>query len=188
MKTKRILKNSAVLVAVLIGSHFFALGMSRVESFALSQFTAAKANAISLTAETLGLEKKVEIDPLTVEELAEREALRAGLNPAIIRAIMHVESRGKQYAESPKGAIGLMQIMPANYKRVGLSHWSELFAPENNVRAGVQIFSEELKTYGGDVFKALIAYNGGPQAVKGAYPDCVKYAQNVLNIAARDIR
>lgn len=187
MNTKRITKNTAVAVAVLVGSHFFAVGMHRVESFVGEQATIAKANAISLTAETLGLEKKIEVDSLTVEQIAEREALRAQLNPAIIRAVMHVESRGKQYAESPVGAIGLLQIMPANAKRCGLAHWSKLYEPEANVRCGVRILSEEMKTYN-DVFKALVAYNGGPRAVKTALPESVRYAQNVLNRAATDIR
>lgn len=187
MNIKRITKNTAVAAAVLVGSHFFAVGWHRVESFVGEQATIAKANAISLTAEKLGLEKKIEIDPLTAEELAEREAVPRGISPAVMRALFHFESRNKDKAISPKGAIGLGQVMPANAKRCGVEVW-DLFRPDVNARCSAQILSEERETYRGNMFLALMAYHGGPMAVKQNWPVSQQYALNILNRAATDIR
>jgi len=78
----------------------------------------------------------VEPPQLTAEQLADRAALMQGINPALVRAVMHVESRGDAVAISPKGAIGLMQIMPANYERCGLEHPGKLYEPDINVACG----------------------------------------------------
>lgn len=185
---KRTLRSFVKVVLVALVAHLFSAGVMVVERSASLAYEHTRNYIRFRVAERLELEPIKIVDSFTADELAERAALRRKLNPSLLRAIKHVESRGKALAESPKGAIGLMQIMPANAKRCGLKHYSQLFDPETNIDCGAQIISEELNTYGGDAIKALIAYNGGPRAVKAGYPESVKYAQNVLATMSRDIR
>lgn len=114
---------------------------------------------------------------LTPEQLADRAALLRGINPALVRAVMHVESRGKIDAVSIKGAVGLLQVMPANYKRCGLEHPGKLWEPEINVACGTQILAEELKNHKLD--DALRVYNGGPKALKRGFKESEQYVQKV---------
>ena len=181
-------KISGVGAVAGIALHLLSHGYVRAEYALAEKFTATKAAVIQGLAEDFGYERKVELEQLTFEDLAEKEALVHGLNPALVRAVMHVESRGKEFAESPLGARGPLQIMPANYKRCGLPHHSKLWVPNLNIKCGVQILAEELRTYNGNVFKALIAYNAGPRGVTGNYPVSVAYAQDVLSRMAQDIR
>lgn len=187
LNKKQIAKHTLFISGLFIGAHYASIGVGRVESFAVDKFSIAKAAAVDVAAEKLGLEKKQIIDPLTAVEIAEREALRFGLNPAIMRALVHIESRGDKFAESSVGARGAGQVMPANAKRCGLRP-GQLFDPALNLKCSAQILSEEMKTYQGNVITALMAYNCSPQAVKAGKRECVEYASNVLNIAARDIR
>lgn len=152
-------------------------------------------------AQTFGYEKpKPVASKLGRREIVVHEAIKRKVNPSFALALLEVESSGKQYAESPAGALGLMQVMPENLKRCGLSHSSQLFDEESNIRCGVQIISEELATYNNDAVKALYAYNGGPRAVKviascgtenhrclGDYTESVQHARKVVNLMARDI-
>lgn len=192
MKTKNVLLRITLLVCCIFMTlflfHFIASVFLSLESNTLDFLHRKTSAAKNQIAESWGFQRKIELDAFTAEQLAEREALRAGLNPALVRAVMHVESGNKQYAESPKGAIGLMQIMPANAKRVGLDHWSKLYDSETNIKAGVQILKEELDRYRGDVIKALVSYNGGPRAVANGYPESVRYAQLVLARMSKDVR
>lgn len=94
---------------------------------------------------------------------------RFGVPEAWIRAVMHVESRGKVRAVSPKGAVGLMQIMPNTWTglrlRYGLGR--NLHDPRDNILAGAAYLREMLDRYGVPGF--LAAYNAGP----GRYQDHV---------------
>lgn len=93
-----------------------------------------------------------------IAEAAQRFAIPA----AWIRAIMRVESRGDRHAVSPKGAIGLMQIMPDTWAalraRYGLGH--DPFDPQDNILAGAAFLREMYDRYGSPGFFA--AYNAGP--------------------------
>lgn len=82
----------------------------------------------------------------------------------LVRAIIQVESAGHIEAESPVGAQGLMQLMPAMQKALGVS---DPFDPEQNVRGGVTLLKEELKRFK-DTKLALSAYNAGSPKVKRA--------------------
>ncbi|MGJ0511204.1 lytic transglycosylase domain-containing protein [Methylocystis sp.] len=83
--------------------------------------------------------------------------------PRWLRAVMRAESHGDTCAVSVKGAIGLMQIMPATYEELRLKHAlkPDPFNPGDNILAGAAYLSEMFERYGEDGF--LAAYNAGPQ-------------------------
>lgn len=81
------------------------------------------------------------------------------LDPALIAGMIQQESNWDPKAESPAGAQGLMQIMPFNLNGI------DPYNPRQNIFRGTEIIASHLKTYDGDVEKALAAYNAGPGAV-----------------------
>jgi soluble lytic murein transglycosylase-like protein len=81
---------------------------------------------------------------------------------ALVKAIIRQESTFRPRAVSPGGARGLMQVMPANARRVGVRP-EDLFDPVQNIRAGVRLPSVLLDHYRGDVVSALVAYNARPR-------------------------
>jgi hypothetical protein len=87
---------------------------------------------------------------------------RHGVDPALVRAIMHAESAFQPNALSPKGAQGLMQLMPATAADYGVT---DAFDPVQNIDAGVEHLAMLLDLYDGDVTLAAAAYNAGQGAV-----------------------
>jgi hypothetical protein len=90
--------------------------------------------------------------------LAEQEARAAGIDPSLVLRLMQQESAGDPRAVSPKGATGLMQLMPATAKELGVDPND----PAQNIRGGVTYLKQMLDRYQGDTTKALAAYNAGP--------------------------
>jgi len=164
------------------GLHLGAHGYVSAEQSALEYFAKTRDAAIDDIATANNYEKKK--DDLTLRELAEREALRHGINPGLVKAQMKVESNYNQEAQSPVGAVGAMQVMPFNAKRCGLKR-EELLDSEKNIRCGVQIISEELKNYK-DAKVALEVYNGGPKCI-GRCKESVNYSRAVINHWAEDV-
>lgn len=185
----RITKVTSKVSLALLACHVCAKAFLEWERLA-ARYAVSTANAMVDTAAVrLGYEKPApEPTPLDAMALAEREALRHGINPSLVRALMRVESGNKENALSPKGAIGLLQIMPANAPWCGLRNAKDLWEPEHNIRCGVKILAESLKARRGDVTEALMVYNGGTYAVKNRYPESVKHARLVLAEMAKDIR
>ncbi len=102
-------------------------------------------------------EKSALYDPL-IREHAENFGVRTDL----VRAVVQVESGYNAYARSPKGALGLMQLMPATIQQFGVRN---PFNPMENIRAGVSYLRQLLDRYSNDEALALAAYNAGPGAV-----------------------
>jgi len=103
---------------------------------------------------------------------------RHGLDPALVRAVMEVESGGDPGAVSPKGAQGLMQIMPDTARDLKLS---DPFDPASSIDAGSRYLAAQLKAFG-DVRLALAAYNAGPEAVRKyagvpPFPETQRYVE-----------
>ncbi len=88
-----------------------------------------------------------------------------GLDPALVKAVVKCESGFNPWAQSPKGAQGLMQLMPSTQTMLGVSN---PFNPQHNVEAGARYLAMLKQTFSGDVQLALAAYNAGPQAVIAA--------------------
>jgi len=100
--------------------------------------------------------------PSSLRALVERVSREHGLDPRLVLALVRVESGFNPRAISPRGALGLMQIMPATARRLRLEH---PFDPEENVRAGVRELGRLIERYVGDLPRALAAYNAGEGAV-----------------------
>jgi soluble lytic murein transglycosylase-like protein len=121
---------------------------------------------------------------LTPQELVTRAANHAGLPPAIVHSVARAESAYRTDAVSPKGAIGLMQLMPGTAAALN----ADPKDPEQNAEAGAQYLRQLLDRYYGDphqVSKAVAAYNAGPAAVDKyngvpPYRETVQYVNRVL--------
>jgi soluble lytic murein transglycosylase-like protein len=99
--------------------------------------------------------------PPNPKQLVHDAALRSGLPPEFVHSVAQVESGFEPRAVSPKGALGVMQLMPETAKTLG----ADPANLEQNIDAGTRLLRELLIKYNGDVVKALAAYNAGPGAV-----------------------
>jgi soluble lytic murein transglycosylase-like protein len=121
---------------------------------------------------------------LTPQELVTRAAIHAGLPPAIVHSIARAESGYRQDAVSPKGAIGLMQLMPGTASALN----ADPLDPAQNAEAGAKYLRDLLQRYEKDphqVSKAVAAYNAGPAAVDKydgvpPYAETIQYVNRVL--------
>ena len=96
------------------------------------------------------------------DELIAEHARLNEVRTDLVRAVVQVESAFNPSARSIKGALGLMQLMPATIRRFGVA---DPFNPVENIRAGVAYLRQLLDRYGNDEQLALAAYNAGPGAV-----------------------
>jgi soluble lytic murein transglycosylase-like protein len=103
------------------------------------------------------------------DDLIREHARLNSVRPDLVRAVIQVESAYNPYARSPKGALGLMQLMPSTAQLFGVRN---PFNPVENVRAGVAYLRQLLDRYNDNEELALAAYNAGPGAVD-------KHGQNV---------
>lgn len=117
-----------------------------------------------------------------IDALVERVSLAEGVSPSLVKAVIENESSYNSRAVSPKGAEGLMQLMPTTAASLGVD---DSFDPEKNVRGGVRYLRELLGKYQWDYSKALAAYNAGPKnvdAYQGIPPfaETRKYVRDVM--------
>jgi soluble lytic murein transglycosylase-like protein len=104
------------------------------------------------------------------------------VEPALVKAVVAAESNFEIEAISRVGAQGLMQLMPATARAMGVE---EPFEPQENLKGGIRYLRAMLDRYG-DVRRALAAYNAGPEAVDQyggipPYPETQAYVKRVLN-------
>jgi hypothetical protein len=107
--------------------------------------------------------------PAHIQQLVEQSARAHHVDPLLVQSVIQVESNYNHYAVSPKGAEGLMQLMPGTARMLGVSN---SFDPAQNIEAGVKYLRYLQSVYQDDRL-ALAAYNAGPKAVdryKGAPP------------------
>jgi soluble lytic murein transglycosylase-like protein len=106
------------------------------------------------------------------------------LEPDLLRGVIQQESGARPCAVSPKGAMGLMQLMPATALELGVR---DALDPKENVEGGARFLKQLLNMYGGDVSLALGAFNAGPGRVNQAggvpeIPETVDYVQKILGL------
>ena len=122
--------------------------------------------------------ERVQNDP---RELLRDAARRSGLPPAFVESVAKVESALRSDAVSPKGAVGVMQLMPDTARTLD----ADPADTAQNIDAGVRLLRDLLVRYDGDVVKALAAYNAGTGAVSRygglpPYPETQNYVDKVL--------
>jgi soluble lytic murein transglycosylase-like protein len=118
----------------------------------------------------------------SVDEAVRAASAQHHVDPDFVHSVIRVESGGNPRAVSPKGAQGLMQIMPATAAQLGLSH---PFEPAANVEAGTRYLRQLLLKYHGDPVKVLAAYNAGPERVARygglpPFPETQAYVARVI--------
>ena len=113
------------------------------------------------------------------------------VDPALVHAVIQAESGYNASARSPKGAQGLMQLLPETAKRFGVATADLLWKPERNIRAGVAYLSSLLELFEQDLALVLAAYNAGENAVLRygrqipPFPETRDYVPKVLAIYNR---
>ena len=115
--------------------------------------------------------------------LIKEAAARYQVDPRLVAAVAQTESGGNQEAVSPAGAVGVMQLMPETAAGLGVNPYDK----RQNIEGGAKYLRQMMDTFGGDVQKAVAAYNAGTQAVKEyngipPYRETQDYVNKVLDI------
>ena len=109
-------------------------------------------------------------------DLIRAAAARHALAPELVESVIRVESNFQARAVSPKGARGLMQLMPATAAQLGVRN---VFDVHQNIEGGVRHLRHLVDRYGGNLALALAAYNAGVEAV-GRYGGIPPYAETQM--------
>lgn len=129
--------------------------------------------------------KHVDAIPPELSAQIDVASARHRLDPKLVGALIYVESRYKSDAVSPKGAIGLMQVMPATAKRYGVNTASQLLDPAVNIDVGTRYLRDLHAIYGHRIDLVLAAYNAGEGAVARygqrvpPYPETLAYVAKI---------
>jgi soluble lytic murein transglycosylase-like protein len=120
---------------------------------------------------------------MDLKTIVNAASTRSQVDADFIASVIRAESGNNPHAVSPKGAQGLMQLMPGTASKLGVKN---SFDPTENVDGGVRYLRELLLLYNNDMVKVLAAYNAGPQRVqqyKGVppYRETHAYVARVIN-------
>jgi soluble lytic murein transglycosylase-like protein len=146
------------------GSSFVDIPTAEIEHFeAAPDLPAAAANAAAKSPNrtqpaAFPLRPKTDLN-----EVVNEASDRYQLDPDLVNSVIKAESGYNAHAVSPKGAQGLMQLMPGTASELGVGN---VFDPEANVDGGTKYLRELMERYNFDMVKALAAYNAGPQRVE----------------------
>jgi len=153
------------LIRLYNGEGYLQMGAAQVQGFEADEV----APPLAAPVDPVPAPVVVVVPPPSPKELADAAADKYGLPRKLVRSVMAAESGFAPQAVSPKGAIGLMQLMPATALNLGVDPND----PVQNVDAGARYLRDLLVKYDGYLWHALAAYNAGPGAVdkyKGVPP------------------
>lgn len=127
--------------------------------------------------------RKIARDITKYDPIITQSARKHGMDPALIKAVIKAESNFNHQAVSPKGARGLMQLMPATASSLQVD---DSFHPQKNIDGGVRYLRYLIQLFNGDLRLALAAYNAGEKAVQRyggipPYRETQQYVQRVLS-------
>ncbi len=130
------------------------------------------------------------LPPDEISSLVDTAAERTSVAPELIRAVMRQESGFRPCAVSPKGAMGLMQLIPGTAGEFGVT---DAFDPEQNVLGGAKLLKQLLGRYSGDLSLTLSAYNAGTRPVDSVMgipriPETIDYVSRILAHLAPDTK
>jgi soluble lytic murein transglycosylase-like protein len=164
---------AAPRVALLTSLFLAFAGSTARGSTARAQVVLDKPPASTLSGRVPGFRKHIE-----------SAAAKHGISPALIEAVIRVESGFRPRAVSRKGAQGLMQLMPATAAQLGVK---DVFDPEQNIHAGTRYLAVLLRLFEGDVSLACAAYNAGVNTVRRfggipPYPETQQYVKRIARL------
>lgn len=185
-----------LIAIVLIGLSLLTAGPVRGEVYyqigenGIAHFTNAPTTPQYRLLQPGVLSSTVKLTAANMPELIDAFAAEYELDPALIRAVIQVESNFNRKAVSPKGAQGLMQLMPATIWRLSVG---DAYDPHENIGAGVRYLRQLLNQFQGDLTLTLAAYNAGENAVlryKGVppYQETRNYVAKVMSLYRRGQR
>jgi hypothetical protein len=144
------------------GTSFVDVPTAEIEHFesAPDETAPTSRRPVSGTVSNMSFPARPEVD---LNQVVNDASGRYRLDPDLVNAVIKAESDFKVHAISPKGAQGLMQLMPGTASQLGVAN---TFDAQANVEGGTKYLRELLEKYNFDVVKALAAYNAGPQRVE----------------------
>lgn len=127
-----------------------------------------------------------EVSRTDIENLINYYSNKRNIPPSLVRSVIDAESGFDPNATSPKGAMGLMQLMPSTVMDLGVEN---PYDPEDNIKGGTALLKNLLDSYQGDYKRALAAYNAGKVTVDkaGGVPDIKEtkdYVRKVIDLYA----
>ncbi len=153
---------------------------------AATDFGARVRTAVAVAA-SANIPRVVDCDPLPpgqLDRLISGAAIKEGLPPELVRAVIQKESASQPCVVSPKGARGLMQLMPETAAHFGVL---DPFDPTQNVYAGAKFLKQLLTRYNGDLPLALSAYNGGPPRADRDPPvETLAYVSDIVSEISKE--
>jgi soluble lytic murein transglycosylase-like protein len=175
---------AAGVVAVLLAAGAAAAGervagvMTFVDRDGAKRIVSVPTAARTVAVPTGSADRRGELWP-HVQEVARAQ----GLDPNLVDLMIRMESGYNPRAVSPKGARGIMQLLPSTANAYGVN---DIFDPKENLRGGIRYFRDLLGRFGADLRLALAAYNAGPDAVEKhhgipPYTETRNYVNSILS-------